>query len=188
MSLGKLLDDIRNYDLERLRQAVEARRGSGAQVITEEALRTADGALATDGELALPMRVDVVVLPTNGDPVESLMVDTERMLGFEPVSFTWEGRVEVRVEPFQWSSCRLALQGAGLTVRPFRGWFARWFEGPAPSGPWKGVVHFMSDPEVTGEGMALVVDLGSAPVKAFEELLDAARDAGAARVRVHSGA
>lgn len=186
MSLGKLLDEIRDYYLQRFRAAIEERRQAGAQVVTEEALRRADGEVATDGALALPMRTDLVAFTADGAAPESLLIDTEKMLGFEPVTFTWEGGLAVRVEPFQWNWCTLELEGDGIATDPLRAWFMRWFDRPPVDGTWQEVVHFMSDPKTRGTGAAVSVDFGSAPVDAFEELLDAVRDTGAKRVRLHA--
>ena len=47
-----------------------------------------------------------------------------------------------------------------------------------------GAVHFLSDPEVTNRTIKLEADLGSAPVEAFEELLDACVLAGATNVLI----
>lgn len=186
MSLGKLLDEIRDYYLQRFEVLVEERRQAGAQVVTEEALRRADGEVVTDGPLALPMRTDLVAFPADGAAPENLLIDTEKMLAFEPVTFTWEGGLAVRVEPFQWNWCTLELEGEGITADPLRAWFMRWFDRPPTGGPWQEVVHFMSDPVSRETGAAVSVDFGSAPVDAFEELLDAVRDTGAKRVRLHA--
>ncbi len=186
MSLGKLLDEIRDYYLQRFEAEVEERRQAGARVVTEEALRRAHGEVATDGALALPMRTDLVTFPADGTGPECLMIDTEKMIGFEPVTFTWEGGLAVRVEPFQWNWCTLELEGEELTTDPLRAWFMRWFDQPPTGGLWQEVVHFMSDPVVRRTGTAVSVDFGSAPVDAFEELLDAVRDTGAKRVRLHA--
>jgi hypothetical protein len=44
------------------------------------------------------------------------------------------------------------------------------------------VVHFVSDPEPTGEGYKVKIDLGSAPGVVVESLLFALADAGATGV------
>lgn len=186
-SLGALLDEVRDYYLTRFAAAVREHERAGARVITETPMRNAAGEVVTDGPLALPMRIDLVALPADGGPPRSLLIDTEKMLAFEPVSFTWEGQLAVCVEPFQWNGCVLDLEGSGLDLEPLRRWFLRWFDRPAaPDGPWQEVVHDLSDPEVNDERRRFRLDLGSAPVDAFEELLDAARETGAADVRVHA--
>jgi hypothetical protein len=116
------------------------------------------------------------------------MVGTERLIAFAPLEFEWSGGLRVRLAPFPWDYCELQLAAPVADAAHFRVWFDRWFDAedsrPEDDGDFKGVVHFMSDPEV-GEGVTrLLVDFGSAPVAAFEQLLDAAVASGQTSVRI----
>lgn len=48
-----------------------------------------------------------------------------------------------------------------------------------------GVTHFMSNPENDGDRIKLIVDFGSAPVRAFGELLDCFTKAGFTSCKIH---
>lgn len=84
---------------------------------------------------------------------------------------------------------RLATAGVlGLPVRgdlaPIRDWFIGWFqEEDSAEGELLGGVHFLSDPETGNAYSQVSIDLGTAPVESFEELLDALGQMGATKVQ-----
>lgn len=184
MTLGELLDAIRDQYLGQFR----ARLGPGW--LAETAYRLGHGELAREGPLRLPLRLDLVEMTeAGGKPVA---VDSEVMLSFEPFEVEWAGGLSVRVQPFVWDYC--IVRCTGLTASPdwkhLTDWFEHWFDPedirPAGADGLSGVVHFLSDPEPDGSGFRFQLDLGSASVEAFEELLDALRDSGAAQVQIGS--
>jgi hypothetical protein len=70
--------------------------------------------------------------------------------------------------------------------QPLQAWFHRWFR-PDEDGTGDsllGAVHFLSDPKVSEYKVGFEVDLGSAPVEAFEELLDAVEALGGRRCEI----
>ena len=110
--LGELLDGIRAFYLERFREAIEEHEADpGNEALVEPALRDATGEVVREGTLQLPCRGDLQVL-RDGVCIAALTIDTERMLSFDPVEFTWEGRLQVELAPFQWNMCPLALAPA----------------------------------------------------------------------------
>ncbi len=176
MSLGILLDQIRDYYVGRLINSIDESAPAGATVTHEAPYCDSNGNLVTEGQLNLPSRGDLFI-NRDGTVVDSIQVDTEGMLSFEPVVFQWpESELAVELRPFQWNW--LQIRAFGLPARvdwaPLRVWFIRWFSG----GDWsEGVllecVHFMSDPQ-DGDGYSqFSIDLGSAPIESFEGLLDA---------------
>jgi hypothetical protein len=180
MKLGELLDRIRDYYTQRLRTELR----EAPTPVAEPAFRKKDGSLAREGPLELPLRGDLFA---HG---EMIAVDTEKMLSFDALEFLWTEELTVNLEPFKWNEVTLVLSGLGACVDwdPLVDWFEKWFDAedrrePGPDGL-RGVLHFLSDPEVEGEDVRFSVDLGSAPVEAFEELLDAADALGAPRVRI----
>ncbi|MBV8880203.1 MAG: hypothetical protein JO332_09585 [Planctomycetaceae bacterium] len=180
MQLGELLDRIRDYYLQRLRTELR----EAPKPIAEPAFRKKDGSLAREGPLSLPLRGD---LYAHG---EMIAVDTEKMLAFDALEFPWTEDLTVDLEPFKWNELTLHLAGVGSCVdwAPLTAWFEKWFDGdderePGPDGL-RGVLHFLSDPETHDDEIRFMIDLGSAPVEAFEELLDAADALGAPRVRI----
>jgi hypothetical protein len=176
---GELLDQIRSYYLTRLTESwAELCTRPGVQVVREAVLRNSQGAVVREGAWLLPCRVDACVTQ-NGQAVDSVTVGTERIPSFAPVEFEWSGEFRVRLTPFAWDYCELRLTPTIADPAHLRAWFEHWFD-PEDSRPedengFKRVVHFMSDPEVRDGATTLLVDLGSAPVEALEQLLDAAR-------------
>src|SRR5262245_13122068 len=177
MTLGQLLDDVRGMYTTRLAEASRHRTADGRSVLLEAAYRLKDGSVVREGTLDLPCRTDVAVLE-DGKVVETVILDVNKLVSFEPITFDWSGGLAVELRPFQWDSCRLKLRAAqALDYAPLRNWFARWFDEDDRKSPGadglQGVVHYLSDPERSASAESVVVDLGSAPVEAFEELLDA---------------
>ena len=189
MALGALLEEIREHYVSHFIAAVqELTVSSDASVAHECALRDEDGDVVTDGVLDLPMRGDAVSV-RDGVVVDSVQVDTETMVSFDPVEFDWpEGDLPVELAPFQWNWLQLRLQGGAdeMDWAPLRQWFLQWFgaDDPAPDALLGGV-HYLSEPEQGDGWVQLSADLGTAPVQAFEELLDAVAAAGA--TALHAG-
>ena len=180
MSLGLVLDRVREIYVMRLQAAIQQAK----KPIGEPAYRMKDGALAREGPLALPLRGDLFV---DG---KMISVDSETILSFEPLEFVWEKSLCVVLGPFHWDSFTPILDGVGQRAdwRPLVVWFEKWFDGEvsreAGSDYLFGVAHFLSDPEQRGNETSFTIDLGSAPVTAFEELLDTIAALGASRVRI----
>jgi hypothetical protein len=186
MNLTELLDSIRDHYLERLTAAIDEKVDAGVTVATEVALRDETGAPKGDGVFDLPMRVDLAVL-TGGTVSDSITVDTETMLSFDEVVFDWDG-LGVTLSPFQWNWCEVLAEGTftEASVEPLIDWFHEWFvDGEDGDGTeLLGAVHYMSDPQLTASQISFVIDLGTAPVDAFEELLDAVAATGATSVNL----
>ncbi len=177
MGVGELLDRIRALYTERLSQVAEdLGKEPGARVLSEVALRGPDGHALREGGLGLPMRVDVVLFSSAGTP-ETRSVDSDRVVRFDPVSFAWAQTLHVSMHPFQWDALSVCFQAPKEPAgwKPLVEWYLGWFrEGDDGDGAsLLGVVHFLSEPEVAAGGVRLKADLGSAPVQAFEGMLDA---------------
>jgi len=184
MTITELFAAVRNGYTERLAKVIAG--SPGAHV--EPAHRTAHGALAVEGDLSLPCRVDLI--PTQGaNAGASLTVDSETQLQFEALTFTLPPAV-VHLSPFTWDWVTLRVAGLSSTQASasVTQWFARWFDGDDANSPTAeglyGVVHFLSDPEVSGQSVAYHLDLGSASEAALEDLLFCLADAGASEIHV----
>jgi hypothetical protein len=188
MSLEPLLEEVRRYYVDRLMKAVADRAAEAdVEVVHEAALRRVDGEIATAGELDLPARTDVVIL-RDGQATDSLLIDTEKMLSFEPLDFDWpDSELRVELYPFQWNLMQVRVYGLPATPdwSPLREWFLSWFkdEDPAAGEPLE-AVHFLSDPEQQSGFAELTIDLGTAPLEAFEQLVDVVAALGAARAEI----
>ncbi len=186
--LGQILDQIRDYYINRFIDAINEHSGTdGATVVHEPAYCDAEGAVVTVGELALPSRGDLLVI-RDGAVTDSLQIDTEGMLSFEPIAFEWpENQLNVDLRPFQWNWIELRIFGlrAEPDWTPLCDWFIRWFQEEDPAeDELLGGVHFLSDPKHGHDYSQVSIDLGTAPVESFEELLDAVGELGATRVQI----
>lgn len=178
MTFSELLEAVRGAYTETLSQAVQQQASH-----VEPALRTADGALATEGELGLPCRVDAIVQQDGS----SLTVDARSRLQFEPLQLQLAGTT-VTMVPFTWDWLQLEVQGLNRdrVAHTLQDWFWQGFDAEdqntlAADGLY-GVLHFLSDLQPAGEGWRSAVDLGSAPAEALEELLWRLSDAGATQI------
>lgn len=183
MTVSELLRAIRQPYAELL-----AKAAAQPAVIVEPAYRQADGALATEGPLALPCRADTI--PAEGDATgQPSMVDSTSQLEFEPFAFDLE-TAAVSIRPFVWDWAAIEADGLdeSAAVDAFKTWFFAWFDvndenTPAEDGL-HGIVHYLSEPVRTEQGWRVNADLGSAPETAVEDLLFRLVDAGATRISV----
>lgn len=194
MSPGELIDQIREHYVSRLQSAIDEYRNQPDQRCAHEAaFCDEDGNVAVDGSLQLPVRGDLIVI-RDDVVVESLQIDTEEMLSFEPIQFEWSGDLNVEMQPFQWNWLQLEITGLGPDAdwETLRSWFLHWFQDEDPTDEMLLGVHFLSDPrmlsktdsktECEEQRIQLSVDMGTAPVDALEELLDALTQIGAKSV------
>lgn len=173
MTVGAILDEIRDLYVSRLVAAVvEAKQDPDTSVIVEPELIDAQGDLVTEGILDLGVRHDFAI--RSATTAEVVRVDSDRIVSFSPFEFQWD-TLTVHLQPFQWDYCEINLtppldaDGRELVA----GWFRRWFDPADPDAEVLGVTHFLSDPEQNGAYQRYYVDFGTAPVEAFEQLLDA---------------
>ncbi len=186
--LGKLLDQIREYYVSRFIDSINEYIGKdGVTVAHEPAFCDANGDVVTAGELALPTRGDLLLI-RDGAATDSVRIDTDRMLSFEPIVFDWpENKLHVELSPFQWNWMQLRIFGlkADADWTPIRDWYLGWFQDHDPADDeLLGGVHFLSDPEHGNGYSQLSIDLGTAPVESFEDLLDALGQMGATSVQI----
>lgn len=178
MTFSELLEAVRGAYTETLAQAVQQQACH-----VEPALRTADGALATEGDGGLPCRVDAIV---QQDGI-TLRVDARSRLQFDPVQLQL-ATTAVTMEPFTWDWLPLHVQGLEReALAPLlHGWFWQWLDAEDENAlgvdGLYGVLHFLSDLQPAGDGWRAAVDLGSAPAEALEDLLWRLSDAGAVQV------
>ena len=186
--LGQLLDEIRDYYINRFIDAInEQSLADGVTLTHEPAFCDSNGDVVTEGELAVPSRVDLLVI-SDGAVSDSILIDTDGILSFEPIAFDWpENNLSVDLQPFQWNWMQVRIFGLKTNAdwAPIRDWFIGWFQENDPAdGELLGGVHWLSDPEYGDDYSQLSIDLGTAPVESFEELLDAIGQMGATRVQI----
>lgn len=181
MNFSELLDAIRDL------YVVELSRAAADAAHVEPALRTASGELALEGTSPLPCRVDVI--PEYGEAAgRPARIDSRKRLQFEPIAFEIDS-TRIVIAPFAWDDVEIEIRGLDESAakRAASEWFMRWFDAddlnPRIDGLYQ-VVHFLSDISVKADGIEATIDLGSAPTRAFEDLLLGLADIGAAEVYV----
>jgi hypothetical protein len=158
-------------------------------VYSEAALRRADGDIARDGSFQLGMRVDAVI-PAKGATVR---IDSTSVMEFESITIDTES-VGFVLSPFQWDWCVVTLEckQSSFSFERIVEWFDRWFDPDDEKLPDErgicGVVHFLDDPRFSDGRVVITTDLGSAPIEAFYELLDACAESRPARAWVSNAA
>lgn len=175
MAIGQLLEQIRDYYIDRFVSAInEQSVGQDVTIAHELAFRNRVGDLVTAGQLDLPLRADLIVI-RDGMVANSLQIDTVGTVSFVPICFNWpEHDLSVQMGPFQWNWLQLRIYGLppSSDYEPLREWFMLWFQDDDPRGEeLLGGVHFLSDPWIVDGAMQFSIDLGTAPVRSFEELL-----------------
>ena len=183
MSIGQLLDRIREHYLHRFSEVIEESRAQDT-VISEPALRRADGEYATTPDDPAPTRIDLIIC-VNGIGTKSINVDTETMVTFEPIEFAWQDGTKISLAPFQWNFCVCMMEhDERFDPQPLYGWFKKGFEEANPEGLFHSCVHYMEIKRTSQSRSAISMDFGSAPVEAFEEFLDSMILSGAQRIEI----
>lgn len=162
-----IMVDARRRYLEEFRRQVSG----GPEFHVEPALRTAGGAVAVEGALLLPTRVDLM----RRSDRSIVVVNTPQPRSGVQASSVVSG-VAVSIESPLWDSLKIRLRScAPGDFAALKSWFHAWFDeedhNKLNDDGFYGVVHFLSDPERVGSDTVLTVDLGSAPIMAFDQLL-----------------
>lgn len=189
MTFGDLLEMIRQDYVDHLTAAAGDLEAAGQRVAYEPPFRDMKGEVQLEGALQLPARVDLA--SDKDGSVEPVQVEAEGVFRFDgSVDVNWDGGMKVRVFPFSWDKMPVVVEGLAAEVKwePLQQWFWRWFAEPEEGeGGVLEVVHHLSDPAVVKTGMRVVADMGTAPLEAWQDLLDACLAMGATRVVVGEG-
>jgi len=101
-----------------------------------------------------------------------------------------DGHVDIDVEPFTWTavSIRYELSGGLKEMQRLRNWYLEWFQQRVlPDYPHlSGAVHSLTGPVRGPQNWVINVDLGTAPVQALHELLEALLVSGARQIEISS--
>ena len=118
------------------------------------------------------------------------MVDSPSRVEFALFEVPHSKSLSVTIAPFVWDYCQIFIPNGPkrFSFDPIKAWFLRWFdpndENAADGAGLFGVVHFLSDPQQKEDGVSFAIDFGSAPIEAFEQLLVAIDETGAANAHV----
>lgn len=189
MDLQELLNQVRQFYLAHFHEVIkEKRRLPNTKIIAEPALRQPGGKVARQGNLKLPIRTDLVIRSSTMN--DSISVDMEKPLDFDPVTAEWTATLKIYLAPFRWEECKIQAEGLSNRIDwlPLCDWYEKWFDEFDLKAPLKKelqeVVHRLADPQVGGGATLLTVDFGTAPIAAFEEFLDSLANMGAVSVQI----
>lgn len=178
--LHDLLSTVRALYVLELSEAI----GKHPDCFVEPALRTAEGTLAKLGTPPTPYRADLIVKNTG----ETVQIDSTRRLTFRDGEFDLN-RFTVHIGSFFWDCANFRVTGVtALEEDLLTQWFERWFDTEDEREPDQtglfGVVHSMSDVEVSPEDWMFQIDFGSAPADACIDLIVSLESAGASSLEV----
>jgi hypothetical protein len=189
---SQILEQIRSHYLTRLRQAIDDHAAEGIlKMVPEAAIRGKDGDLLRRGDPPTPVRVDLITL-LNEQVRDGLTIESETMPGFDPFSLRWKHELPVTINPFPWNACPVLLPVVSPDLGPLLEWFDRWFDPEDVKTPGEdellGVVHSITKTPAQPGSTRLMIDLGSAPVDAFQEMIDAVHAMGVPSVQIGGAA
>lgn len=174
-ALVEVLEPVRDLAIGQLLHELARALERGADVRQEPMVRDRHERVVREGALHLPRRSDLAVTE-NGQTVMQ-RVRAPGALAFEPIEVTRPEGIVAIVRPFAWDAARVVAETPDEAPNwtPLRLWFLEAFQSRygelAPD--LDGAVHALSGPEPTAEGWAFEADLGSAPVEAVGEMIDA---------------
>jgi hypothetical protein len=172
MTVTELLEKIRDYYLTRFKQEIDEQRDNGFETIIEPELVDKNGFTITEGFFDTPYRNDLFLLRDN-NPIESIMVDTESKLTFNPITLQWTDKLTVTIESFQWNYLTVVFNDdIDLDWTHLKNWFNDSFKEKNKVDDFKLAVHFISDPYKVDNLQMVDLDLGSGTIDDFEKLLD----------------
>lgn len=190
MTLGDLLEMIRQDYIDHLTATAEDLQADGTEVMFEPAFRDDKGEVSLEGMLKLPARIDL--LAKRGEEVETIQVAAEGFFRFDDsIDIAWDGGMAVQVFPFGWDMMPVRMEGLPESpdYQPLQQWFWRWFAEPEElEGLVQEVVHYLGDPEAKDGATRIMADMGTAPLEAWQDLLDACAACGAKKVIVGEAA
>jgi hypothetical protein len=175
MNLGDLLAMIRQDYLDTLQAAAEDAKRSGAKVVLEPVGSVAEPALGTVLWHDLQLNGKAVAVPSEG-----VFAFEERIIfGWGDALPGQSEPLQVVVQPFAWDAMPVRVKlpaGKALNLEPLRQWLEQWSAEPEETeAEFREVVHSLVQ---TGPN-SLRIDMGSAPLDAWQDLLEALLAAGA---------
>ena len=124
----------------------------------------------------------------NGSP-KIQDVNPSTHLSFEPFGLDFAEEVTAAVSPFIWNDVGIQIN-VTLPAEPVESWAVRWLDledrFPKDEHGLQGVIHSVVREDGADGSTLLNVDFGSAPVEAFNELIELAFNSGATHVSIYS--
>lgn len=186
--LEEILSPVRDLYLSRYLRRVAKSRKIGHEIVTEPRMRDKTGAIDRDGVLNLPRRSDFGLVTKKGVQHRDIGEICDMM--FDPMEFDLSRDATIRVYPFCWKAFEVAFDAEDDPDRLqlVRHWYLEWFQARRleDAEDIAGAVHSLDGPEFNGKAWSIRIDMGSAPIAAFADLMDVLVASGARHIRVGS--
>jgi hypothetical protein len=185
-AIADLLEPVRDLYVSELLEAMAAELEAGGEVDAEPVDRDGEGRVRRRPPLDLPARQDLAV--RRAGRTLTRRVPGEAALTFRPMTADISDVAAVRIAPFNWGACEVRCRGAAGRPNwtPVRRWFLEWFQARfgEESPDLFGVAHRLDGPVEEPGGWRFTVDLGSASVAGFAQMLAAFAQTGCQRIEV----
>ena len=183
-----LIGPIRNLFLSQLMGRLASLRAEDFEFETEVIHRDASGAVARSDVLNLPHRTDIEIHETGTRFAVDLNDDVWK--GFEPTTIWLSDAVSITLRPFAWNAVVIGFEMDGNVrqLRRLRNWYLEWFQSRlfADAPALDGAVHSLSGPEQCNGFWVMKIDLGTAPIEAMIDLLEALISSGVTEIEIGS--
>jgi hypothetical protein len=119
-------------------------------------------------------RVDLASGAVSPPNLTDINVDPHE--AFAPSTFAWDSNLKVTLHPFVWNGIEFVSGTVPDQITLLTDWVSRWLDigdtKPEDNDGLSEVIHSVTFPKVEDLRWSFSVDFGSAPVRAFEDLLD----------------
>lgn len=172
--LEEFLTPVRDLYMSRYFRRQKKWRKIGYDVEAEPKIRDMDGKVVRDGVLNLPRRADFGLMTNNGPQYRELGEICDMM--FEPMVFSVGSRSTVIINPFCWKALSVSFDANDDTERLklVRQWYLEAFQSLRMDEGMDihGTLHSLTGPKFADDNWSIQIDMGSAPISVFANLLD----------------
>jgi hypothetical protein len=183
----RYVTNIRNHFMNIYLDAIATFKASHEKVEVET-LASVTG-IKGQPEIFRWRRFDLVDQGPKPPQIVNFRPDTH--VAFEPQSLVWQKKMKIRLEPLAWHNVEFECTGLIPQKSQLEPWAIRWIDPQNKRQPDHhgigGWVHAVSYPEKKVNHQVFFVDFGSAPVQAFQELMQVLMLAGVKKVRIRTG-
>ncbi|MDZ7925097.1 MAG: hypothetical protein U5M23_13835 [Marinagarivorans sp.] len=184
--LQRYITNIRNHYLNIYMDAIKTFKAQHEQTEVE-ALGSMNG-IEDRPEIFRWRRFDLVTHATQPPRMANFRPDTH--VNFEPQSYVWQRKMKVRLEPIAWNDVSFECTDFNLQKSQLEHWAVRWMDPnnqrPVDNHGMGNRIHAVTFPERKVNRTEFFVDFGSAPIQAFQELLQVLMLAGTKKVRIRT--
>ena len=185
-NLQRYTTNIRNHYLNIYLDAIASFKGAHAQTEVE-ALASVNG-IEGQPEIFRWRRFDLVDQAPQPPQIANFTPDTH--ISFEPQSITWQKKLKVRLEPMAWNDVEFECTGLNMQKSQLEHWAIRWLDPQnkreVDNHGIGGRIHLVTFPQKKVNRQVFFVDFGSAPIQAFQELLQVLMLADTKKVRIRT--